>query len=325
VDFHLAALHGVRFEAELAAEAAGRVLASSRRLAAVGQEAWGWILLGQAEVARGRFAEAERAGTRARALQPDDPEIEALDEGTCRGLADLLRGDRNAALARWGRAIDLLRPLPRAPLSPWMLWPLVAAVWGGDAEQAMADTAHPALLVAPGIEGIRHLTAAVTAARAGDPPDAALAAAAECFERAPAWGGYRHVAQRLVAEAAIDDGWASSYDEPHRWLAETEVWADGHQLPTLAAQCRALSRRAGGPVRRRGRGASVVPPELASCGVTSREMDVLTLLATGRSNQAIADELYVAVRTVKTHVESLLRKTGSTNRVGLASLLSKPR
>ena len=248
-----------------------------------------------------------------------------MDEGTCHGLADLLRGDRNSALSRWVRSIDLLRPLPRAPLSPWMLWPLVAAVWGGDTDQAMADTDHPALLVSPGIEGIRHLTTAVTTARVGDSPDAALAAAVECFERAPAWGGYRHVAQRLVAEAALDDGWAASYDQPRRWLAETEAWADEHQLPTLAAQCRALSRRAGGPVKRRGRGASVVPPDLAGCGVTSREMDVLALLATGRSNQAIAEELYVAVRTVKTHVESLLRKTGSTNRVELAGLIPKGR
>ena len=323
VDFHLAAIHGVRFEADLAAEAAGRVLASSRRLAAVGQEAWGWILLGQAEVARGRFPEAERAGSRARALQPNDPEIEALDEGTCRGLADLLRGDRKSALSRWVRSIDLLRPLPRGPLSPWMLWPLVAAVWGGDTEQAMADTDHPALLVSPGIEGIRHLATAVTTARVGGSPDDALAIAARCFERAPAWSGYRHIAQRLVAEAALDDGWAGSYGEPQRWLTETEAWADEHQLPTLAAQCRALSRRAGGPVRRRGRGASEVPPDLARRGVTSREMDVLALLSTGRSNQAIAEELYIAVRTVKTHVESLLRKTGSTNRVELAARLPK--
>jgi ATP/maltotriose-dependent transcriptional regulator MalT len=49
-------------------------------------------------------------------------------------------------------------------------------------------------------------------------------------------------------------------------------------------------------------------------GLTSRELEVLRLVATGRTNQAIADELYVAVKTVDRHVASILAKLGVASR-----------
>ena len=48
--------------------------------------------------------------------------------------------------------------------------------------------------------------------------------------------------------------------------------------------------------------------------LTTRELEVLGLLATGRSNQAIAAELVVAIDTVKKHVTHVLEKLGATNR-----------
>jgi DNA-binding NarL/FixJ family response regulator len=44
--------------------------------------------------------------------------------------------------------------------------------------------------------------------------------------------------------------------------------------------------------------------------LTDREREVLALMAEGRSNQAIADRLIVHVRTVETHVSSVLSKLG---------------
>ena len=48
--------------------------------------------------------------------------------------------------------------------------------------------------------------------------------------------------------------------------------------------------------------------------LTSRELEVLAMLAGGRSNQAIAGQLVVTLDTVKKHVSHVLGKLGAANR-----------
>ena len=57
------------------------------------------------------------------------------------------------------------------------------------------------------------------------------------------------------------------------------------------------------------------PERLAS--LTAREREVLLLVAAGRSNQEIADELVVSPLTAKTHVGRILAKMGARDRVHL--------
>lgn len=42
--------------------------------------------------------------------------------------------------------------------------------------------------------------------------------------------------------------------------------------------------------------------------LTDRELEVLLLVAQGKTNQEIAEELYIALKTVKTHVSNMLAK-----------------
>ncbi|AEB45372.1 MULTISPECIES: response regulator transcription factor [Micromonospora] len=55
-------------------------------------------------------------------------------------------------------------------------------------------------------------------------------------------------------------------------------------------------------------------------GLSAREQEVLRLVAEGLSNAEIAERLHIGVTTVKTHITSLMTKTGSPNRVRLALL-----
>jgi DNA-binding CsgD family transcriptional regulator len=130
--------------------------------------------------------------------------------------------------------------------------------------------------------------------------------------RSPWW---RHIARRLTAEAAIDAGWG----DPGAWLGSSLAFfeAAGHDRNVQA--CRALLRRTGRPVPRKGRGDASVPEVLRARGVTSREMDVLRLVAQGQGNREIAGRLFLSHRTVESHVASLMRKLDAATRGELAA------
>ncbi|SFT81472.1 two component transcriptional regulator, LuxR family [Actinopolyspora lacussalsi subsp. righensis] len=69
--------------------------------------------------------------------------------------------------------------------------------------------------------------------------------------------------------------------------------------------------------------AEVGDPELDQ--LTRRERDVLRLLARGYSYREIGSELFISVKTVETHVSSVLRKTQLSNRYELSKWASDRR
>jgi non-specific serine/threonine protein kinase len=52
--------------------------------------------------------------------------------------------------------------------------------------------------------------------------------------------------------------------------------------------------------------------------LTQRERAVAALIARGKSNREIADELIIAPRTIETHVHSILSKLGFASRAQIA-------
>jgi DNA-binding NarL/FixJ family response regulator len=53
--------------------------------------------------------------------------------------------------------------------------------------------------------------------------------------------------------------------------------------------------------------------------LTGRELDIVALVADGRTNAEIGAELYITAGTVKTHLARIQRKLGARNRVGIAA------
>ena len=128
----------------------------------------------------------------------------------------------------------------------------------------------------------------------------------------------RHAATRVLIVSAFDD---------HAYVTEAlDIGVGGYLLKTASGQelvdavrlvsagvfvlDGAVSSRLG----RRWQGATSGRHEAHS--LTPREADVLALLSRGRSNKEIAAELSLGLRTVETHVSSLLAKLGAPSRTG---------
>jgi DNA-binding NarL/FixJ family response regulator len=71
--------------------------------------------------------------------------------------------------------------------------------------------------------------------------------------------------------------------------------------------------------------AVAAPPASDPLGLSAREIEVLRLVAAGKSNRQIADELVISVNTVDRHVSHILSKIGAANRAEAAAYAAKQR
>ncbi|OFR68960.1 response regulator transcription factor [Corynebacterium sp. HMSC078H07] len=101
--------------------------------------------------------------------------------------------------------------------------------------------------------------------------------------------------------------------EPEGLVSAVRAVAAGQQLlsPKALKNLLALKRPEPAP-------AAKAPEPRPLGGLSQRENDVAQLVAQGLDNQEIADQLYVSVTTVKTHIKHILDKLGGTNRVHIA-------
>jgi LuxR family transcriptional regulator, maltose regulon positive regulatory protein len=142
------------------------------------------------------------------------------------------------------------------------------------------------------------------ALRACGDEDAALAALASALQLGWAEGYVRVFVDQGAAMAALFGRLASG-----KRSRGIPAGVSGDYLHRLAA----AFEQHGAPGDHRTRRGPVVVPGLIE-QLSEREFEVLLLMAAGRSNRAIAEELVVVVDTAKKHVGRVMDKLGAANR-----------
>lgn len=299
IDLELAWLHIGRADHDQARDALGRALETCRRFR---------LPLEPQVLAAQATADALRGQEPAARRSQDDPEL-AASLHAARAVRCLVQGRAASAREEVAAAVSVLAAAKAA--RPWWFEGCGVLLDPG------AAPLRPAALADPANRAYVAYAEAVRWSRDGDPE-----AAARAFRRAEELmpeGWRRHHARLVVGEAATVAGWG----DPGAWAAEALAFFERTGLGGLAAHARSVMRMAGVPVPRRGRGTAEVPDALKALGVTSRELDVLRLVALGLSNDEIGARLYLSPRTVETHVTSLLRKTGTHTRPHLVAFAAR--
>ncbi len=221
-----------------------------------------------------------------------------------------LRDGRYEDAIRWfGACEEILAGMPGIVPSDsgcWLVWALAAAGRRDDASRALENVREMPDLAR--WYGRPVVVAAAEALLKGD-ADGVDQAIASATGNMP-WD----IALMRVIGAEVLGG-----EVRVRWLREALDTYEARGAVALRDRVRRLLREAGGAVPRRRRSSSV-PEGLAQYGVTPREAEVLSLLGGGMSNGEIAERLFVSVRTVETHVSSLLTKLDARNRGQLTAL-----
>jgi DNA-binding NarL/FixJ family response regulator len=89
-----------------------------------------------------------------------------------------------------------------------------------------------------------------------------------------------------------------------------QAWVDGEALVWEAAAAEGLTAcRASGIAKNGSRSVERLP-----AGLTGREVEVLRLVAEGKTNREIADALVLSHKTVKRHLDNIFNKLGVSSR-----------
>jgi DNA-binding CsgD family transcriptional regulator len=163
---------------------------------------------------------------------------------------------------------------------------------------------------------LAHATATLT--RLAEPDPGAWAEAARCWsELGDQW--WTAVARLREAEASASTGamarGAGALREAHRLASEMGA-------EPLLAQVEAVSRRTRLSVDVPAR-VALDTTSVRRLGLTPRESEVLALVASGRTNRQIGEELFVSEKTASVHVSNIMRKLGVTSRVDAAAVAQR--
>jgi non-specific serine/threonine protein kinase len=241
------------------------------------------------------------------------------------GMVAYGRGEVEAATRQWEETLAAARALGDAIIASWCLTLLgLLAAEQGDLRQAvvlLGETA--ALSEAPIHRHFRHMVLATLAvlgsACSQHEVAARLLGAAEASSRElydpPEGLAFVRVAKRLQQSLGI-----TAYERAFaagRGQGAEAVAADVREVLEAAAAAPARPDAAADASAREPTPA-LGGDRAAASGLTPREVDVLRLMAQGRSNREIADELFISVLTVKRHVNQILAKLDQPSRTAAA-------
>ncbi len=213
-----------------------------------------------------------------------------------------------------GRPQDARRELLAAieagfpPGTTRFAWPLLAIGAAVDPE-AVRDAARELSRPTPLAQAYELLVRAELAPAPGDPELWGAAEAAFVKEERPV--ELAEIRCRW-AEALLAAG-PESREEAGRLLGLAHAAAKEAGAVPLAEQVAALAQRA--------RLRSAAPTgAVESLGLTARERDVLRLVAEGRTNRQIAEQLFISPKTASVHVSNILAKLTVSTRTEAAAL-----
>jgi ATP/maltotriose-dependent transcriptional regulator MalT len=283
----------------------------------------------QISVRQGRFDRARQDVTRARAMLADQAELQftrafAVTDARLR----LHDGDLHAALAGLRSELDSPDSEPRYD---WYLLWLALSIHAHQAQQARArGEAIPSLdpVFSRVLEQLRP---------DADPPRAFRAMCAAQLDRARGrhdpdawdrvaaqWRTLRRpyeLAETLLC-AAREHAQAGDRDSAGRDLAEAFGLASGLGAAPLAGEIARFAREQRLTVVDLPAEPAPSPAtgELQRFGLTHRELEVLAMVADGRTNPEIARSLVISPKTASVHVSNILAKLGVASRVEAATL-----
>ena len=253
-----------------------------------------------------------------------------FDEGLVTTWAGAIRRRRPAREGRGGRGGRAPRHQYRRRGCARHRWRVASSVPRGAGEvlHPIGDIARARVAVGRAREvadsvglGFAAMAADRTAARiavGGQEPSAAIELASSAVAHARELSSPPHAArsQTLLARACATSGRRVDAIAAYRAATETydELGATRYR-DEIEAELRRLGEHV--PARSRRRGAGTVGIEALS----GREAEVAELIRLRRTNREIAEELFLGLKTVETHVRHIFDKLGVTTRRDIAAAL----
>jgi DNA-binding CsgD family transcriptional regulator len=209
-----------------------------------------------------------------------------------------------------------------------------AAADGAEAERAAGRTPAPVTAVADALAALDDLEARAAARRAPDVSEIRAAAATGAAERTRLEGRSDARAWQDAARRWSELGFPApaaycQWREATALLAAARrpeavaAWRRGHRAAVelgaagLRAAIEADAARAA--IALEGETVATESPY----GLTSRELEVLALVAAGHTNRQIGDALFISEKTASVHVSHILAKLGASTRAQAAAVASR--